>query len=257
MDAYSIAQNFAQYFRIKFADSGALKNEVYKIRYSVYAQELGWEPCNDAAIETDEYDNNAFHCLIEHKQTATYAGCVRLIVPPFDQDDFQLPLEKHCMASIRKNIVDPEQMLQGSFGEISRLAVLASFRRRKNEQNTPYIVQETTSENVYSEHEKRNFPNLAIGLYLAAVALSDLCAHEGMFVMMEPRLNRRLNRFGLPFIQCGDEMDYHGRRAMFFLNRTGFFSQLTPELLDLYLMIKEDLNDQFSAKLVNIPSRQA
>ena len=251
MDSYSIAQNFAQYFQIKFADSEQLKQEVYKIRYSVYAKELGWEPENEIEIETDEYDSSSYHCLIEHRRTATFAGCVRLIAPLKGGEDVELPFEKYCLHTARTNIIDSTQMPRGSFGEISRLAVLSSFRRRKNEQNVPFVVQDTSSENVYSEQEKRNFPNLAIGLYLAAVALSDLCALEGMFVMMEPRLNRRLNRFGLPFIQCGDELDYHGRRAMFFLNRAGFFSQLTPELLDLYLLIKEDLSNQFNAKLLD------
>jgi len=62
--------------------------------------------------------------------------------------------------------------------------------------------------------------------------------------MMEPRLNKRLKRFGLPFKQIGDEMDYHGRRAMFFLDRKDFEKELTPQLMELYQIIQNDLKEQ-------------
>lgn len=44
----------------------------------------------------------------------------------------------------------------------------------------------------------------------------------------------------------GKEIDYHGRRAMFFLNRDGFYSQLSTQLLALYNMIYDDLSDQLN-----------
>ena len=122
--------------------------------------------------------------------------------------------------------------------------MLSSFRRRENEKNVPFVLKSINPETVYTEEERRNFPNIAMGLYLAAVALADICNHRGMFVMMEPRLNRRLTRFGLPFVQCGDEMDYHGIRAMFYLERMGFNSELSPELLEFYQLIYQDLVDQ-------------
>jgi N-acyl amino acid synthase of PEP-CTERM/exosortase system len=58
---------------------------------------------------------------------------------------------------------------------------------------------------------------------------------------MEPRLNRRLIRFGLPFEQIGDEMDYHGSRAMFYLRQEKFYSELNEELLKLYNILYDDL----------------
>lgn len=246
MGNYSVAINFSQYFQIRFANTKQLRQEAFKIRYGVYADELGWEPENERKMETDECDNYAFHCLLEHKRTGVYAGCVRLVVPPVNNPGLPLPFESHCLESARKDVIDSTQLPRGSFGEISRLAVLATFRRREKEKNTPFVLKDVNPETVYSEDERRNFPNIAMGLYLAAVCLSDICNHGGMFVMMEPRLNRRLKRFGLPFEQCGDEMDYHGIRAMFHLPREGFNSQLTPELLELYNIIKSDLLSQLN-----------
>lgn len=244
MSKYSIAENFSQYFQIKFAGTKALRQEAFKIRYGVYADELGWEPENDDKMESDECDDYAFHCLLEHKRTGVFAGCIRLIIPPAANAKQPLPFEENCLASARKDVIDSTTFARGSFGEISRLAVLASFRRREKEKNHPYVLQDVNPETIYSEDERRNFPNIAMGLYLAGAALADICNHAGLFVMMEPRLNRRLARFGLPFVQCGDEMDYHGKRAMFYLPREGFNAELNPELLALYHIVRRDLLQQ-------------
>jgi N-acyl amino acid synthase of PEP-CTERM/exosortase system len=246
MREYSIADNFNQYFKIRFADTKALRQAAFNIRYGVYSSELGWEPENDLKMETDAYDDYAYHCLLEHRRTGTFAGCIRLVIPPVSQANFQLPFEKNCLHSARPEIIDSTTLKRGSFGEISRLAVLASFRRREKEGNTPYIINNINPETVYTEDERRNFPNIAMGLYLAGLSLASLCNHVGLFVMMEPRLNRRLTRFGLPFEQAGEAMDYHGQRAMFHLSRQGFSSNLTDELKELYTIIHNDICQQTS-----------
>ena len=85
-----------------------------------------------------------------------------------------------------------------------------------------------------------------MGLYLAAVALADICNHQSIFAMMEHRLNNRLQRFGLPFEQVGNEVDYHGLRAMFYLRRDKFNSELSDKLLALYTTIYDDLSQQIN-----------
>jgi len=244
MTSYSIAENFNNYFKIKFANTKLLRQEAFKIRYGVYSKELGWEPENDLEIETDECDDYSFHCLIEHRRTKTNIGCVRLVIPPVTDPDKPLPFEKNCMESARPDILDSTTFRRGSFGEISRLAVLEEYRRRLKEKKKPYVLNEVNPKTVFSEEERRNFPNIAIGLYLAAVALAEICNHRGLFVMMEPRLNKRLKRFGLPFEQVGDEMDYHGLRAMFYLAKEKFNAELSDELLGLYEVIHKDLSEQ-------------
>lgn len=246
MSEYSVAKHFNQYFQIKFANTKALRQAAFKIRYGVYSEELGWEPENSAKMETDECDDYAYHCLLEHRRTGEFAGCVRLVIPPINQPNLPLPFEKNCLQSAFTDVIDSTKLPRGNFGEISRLAVLASFRRRAKEKNTPYVINSVNPETVYTEEERRNFPNIAMGLYIAAVSLADICNHSGAFVMMEPRLNRRLARFGLPFEQVGETMEYHGQRAMFHLPRSGFQSQLTPELSELYDIISKDIKSQIS-----------
>lgn len=251
MANYSIADNFNQYFQIRFADTKELREEAFKIRYGVYSEELGWEPANESRMETDDCDKYAYHCLLEHRRTGVFAGCIRLIIPPTEEPDKLLPFEEFCMSSAKKDVFDTDTLPRGCFGEISRLAVLASFRRREQEKNVPYVLKDINPETVYSEEERRNFPNIAMGLYLGGLALAELCKHQGIVVMMEPRLNRRLKRFGLPFMQIGEPMDYHGQRAMFYLDEDSFHRELTPELGELYNIIHKDMKQQMSIKPYN------
>lgn len=244
MSNLSIAENFSEYFSVRFANTKELREEAFKIRYGVYSEELGWEPSNESKMETDEYDFCSYHCLLVHKRTNTYAGCIRLIIPPVSDPELPLPFEKNCMESARKEVLDSTTLARGSFGEISRLAVLEKFRRREKEKNVPFVLKDINVETVYSEAERRNFPNIAMGLYLSGLALAELCNHNSIFVMMEPRLNRRLQRFGLPFVQVGDVIDYHGKRAMFNLPRSSFYTELTEEMRQFYDVIHDELASQ-------------
>lgn len=244
MSEFSIAENFSQYFAIKFANTKALRQAAFKIRYGVYCDELGWEPENERQMETDKCDDYSFHCVLEHKRTKTFAGCIRLVIPPADNPQLKLPFEESCLESAIPGAIDTQRLPRGGFGEISRLAVLSDFRRREKEKNTPYVLNSVNPDVVFTEVERRNFPNIAMGLYLSGLALAEICNHVGILVMMEPRLNRRLQRFGLPFEQIGEETDYHGRRAMFYLSRDNFHRELTSQISELYDIIYNDLKKQ-------------
>ena len=102
MNSYSITDNFNQYFKIKFAKNKQLRQEAFKIRYAVYSQELGWEPENELELETDDCDDYSYHCLLVHRRTKVFAGCVRLVIPPVQNPTLLLPFEANCMSSARK-----------------------------------------------------------------------------------------------------------------------------------------------------------
>ncbi|WP_210394998.1 PEP-CTERM/exosortase system-associated acyltransferase [Motiliproteus sediminis] len=232
----SICDTFNQYFSVSVATGEQVK-EAYRIRYEVYARELGWEPPNSEGLEQDEYDDHAIHCLLQHKRTEAYAGCVRLISTSLAD---RVPFEDHCLESVDTTIIDPPKLQRGTFGEISRLAVPESFRRRRDERQQPFVINSSEGQGSepYSEEERRNFPNIAMGLYLASIACVDVLGLDYVFVMMEPRLRRHLVRFGLPFKQAGVTMDYHGIRALFYLPKGELSSHFSEEMEQLYASIK-------------------
>jgi N-acyl amino acid synthase of PEP-CTERM/exosortase system len=245
MTSITLAQNFEQYFQVIFASNQHLREESFRIRHAVYSEELGWEPVRESSQETDECDDYSFALLLLHKRTGQYAGTARLVIPPPSAQHLKLPFEKHVLDKITTNVIDFDALTRGSFSEISRLAVPEVFRRRLGEQNVPFVINDLNPvSDVFSDEERRNFPNIAIGLYLGVIAFADLCNHDSMYVVVEPRLKRRLERLGFLFEQVGEELEYHGVRALYYLPRTKFIAHLNPEIRELYQMLRKQLEAQ-------------
>ncbi len=232
-------KSFHDYFEVVIADTDDLRDEVYRIRYEVYCLELGYENKRKFPDqrERDEFDEQARHCLLRHRETGRFAGCVRLITKRTHEDPQRLPFEKHCWQSLDANFMYELRAQHSSYGEISRLAVPAYFRRRKGEKLHP--IGDTCDGN--SLQEARYIPHIAMGLYLAAACIGLEKGIEGAFAMMEPRLARHLRRFGIHFQQAGDLTDYHGDRAAYYITRSQLLADLHPELEQILTAINRDL----------------
>jgi N-acyl amino acid synthase of PEP-CTERM/exosortase system len=239
-----LVEAFQRYFEIVPATSPALIDAVYRIRYEVYCRELHFES-EDAfpdGRETDLNDGYSKHCLLRHRSSKTFAGCVRLVMNNPQDPHSLLPFERHCSHSLQRNIIDPGELNRASFGEISRLAVVSRFRRRPGDQGFAHGVPDDLPEP--SHDERRVFPHIALGLYLAAAAMGLRAGLDTVFVMMEPRLARHMRRYGIVFTQAGDAVDYHGQRGPFFITREDLYANMEPEIRSLLDLVYGDLGGQ-------------
>ncbi|MEW8505876.1 MAG: PEP-CTERM/exosortase system-associated acyltransferase [Candidatus Thiodiazotropha sp.] len=237
----SLVSNFSIYFHPQYAASRHQRRYSYTIRYQVYAEELGWEPLNESHLERDECDDYAHHCLLQHKRTGDIAGCVRLVIPPPGDPEAQLPFQHHNIDAISSDML--KRISTGRVGEISRLAVPSCFRRRANEAGKPFIL-DNHNPSLFTEEERRNFPNISIGLYLSAIALVELCNLDYVLVVMEPRLQRHLKRYGLLFRQISPSFELRGERALFSLPRAELTCHMNAQIRALYDFIREELKIQ-------------
>ncbi|MET0071296.1 MAG: PEP-CTERM/exosortase system-associated acyltransferase [Candidatus Thiodiazotropha sp.] len=237
----SLVRNFSIYFRPQYAATRHQRRFSYTIRYQVYAEELGWEPLNESRIERDQCDDYAHHCLLEHKRTGDIAGCVRLVIAPPGDTRARLPFQLHDIDAVNTDSL--RHHTEGSIGEISRLAVPSCFRRRANEAGKPFIL-DNHNPTLFTEEERRNFPNISIGLYLSAIALVDICGLDIALVVMEPRLQRHLRRYGLCFQQISPSFELRGERALFSLPRTELTCHMNQQIKALYDFIHEELDTQ-------------
>jgi N-acyl amino acid synthase of PEP-CTERM/exosortase system len=224
-EANAISRHFSTYLNPKVALTDELREEVYKIRHNVYCDELKFEPIRENGMEIDEFDNYSRHCLIQHVTSGLYAGTVRLVTP--QQDDQLLPLEKYCLHSISHPEYNPQNFARTEICEFSRLAVPAQFRRRQADKFAGAAVG-AINEVTYSETELRCFPFIAIGLYLSAASVGLSMGLKHAFVMMEPRLARSLGFIGIKFVKIGPTIDYHGKRAPYYINAELLLKNLTP-----------------------------
>lgn len=241
MDTINLTDSFQKYFKVILADTGELRDEVYRIRYDVYCRELQYEcPENfPSGLEKDVYDSRSYHCLLMHRPSRKFAGCVRLVYNDTADLQSRLPFEKKCTDTLFQDYRDSVLPDRHAFGEISRLAIPENFRRRKSDAGSP--IGDTGVMPVALQGQRR-FPYIPLGLYLAAAAAGLELGLNGVFAMMEPRLARHLRRFGIVFQQAGDIIDHRGERAAFYLDREGLYENLQQPVRALLDSILADIS---------------
>ncbi len=236
----SITSLFNQYFSVVPADSEGLIKEVYRIRHQVYCEELGFEEQHTNHLEFDEYDLHSAHCLLLHKASQSYAGCVRLILGDKNNPEAKFPFEITTGEHLEWDFNKPPSHSRIKYGETSRLAITSQFRRRRGESKSADGGSEGIDNS--ADDERRRFPSVALGLYLAATAIALNKQLEGVFAIMEPRLARQLRRFGFIFNQVGEAVEHRGLRAPFIINTREVPETLKPEYLELLKNIQQQLN---------------
>jgi len=239
MSNFNLAEHFSQYFEAIPVRDAAMRREVFRLRYAVYCEELGFE--NPEAFpegeESDEYDAHSVFALLRHRESGRSAGCVRLILADVDPQ-LRFPFELVCENHLDLSRYDPSAIPRRSIGEISRLAVHQNFRRRRGESSSP----EGTAEADAFFGGERHYPLVAMGLFLSASALALNLGLTQVVVMMEPRLARLLSTCGIRFTQVGDVIDYHGRRGPFRITGNELLENLSPESHALLEILRKTLD---------------
>src|SRR5689334_20676252 len=133
----NLGEGFKKHFEVVPALTAELKNRVYEIRHRVYCEELKFEPVQPDGRETDEYDAHSLHCLLRNVHNGDFVGCVRLIRARPGNPGYPFPFEKSCKATLDRTIMDPQSLSRETIGEVSRLAVLREYRKRKGESEQP------------------------------------------------------------------------------------------------------------------------
>lgn len=237
-EAEIIATHFSNYLKPQIAKSDPLKQEVYKLRYQVYCEELHFEDTNPAHIEQDEFDARSIHCFIRHISSGALAGTLRMIATRNNSE--LLPMEKFCPQAITDEHLHPRNFLPHHICEISRLAVPLSFRKRQADQFAGGATG-VINEQIFSTQELRFFPYIAVSLYLSAIALCHKSRIYHVFVMMEPRLARSLNFVGIHFTQIGAPVEYHGKRAAYYVDIRQLRKKMSIGYRKLLAMIEKEL----------------
>ncbi|MCB1942165.1 MAG: PEP-CTERM/exosortase system-associated acyltransferase, partial [Candidatus Accumulibacter sp.] len=137
-------------------------------------------------------------------------GCARLVlVDPDAPLTSRLPFEIGCEATLDRSIVDPMALDRSRIAEISRLAVVGSYRRRRGEQDKPISI----SEEDFGTASRPRQPYLALAVYLCLISLARHYGITTLFVLTEPRLAANLSRLGVHLEQIGAGIEHRGTRV--------------------------------------------
>ncbi|MGR9036195.1 MAG: PEP-CTERM/exosortase system-associated acyltransferase [Gammaproteobacteria bacterium] len=234
-----LISHYQRYFFTLEATTPELKNQAYTIRYQVYYEEhkMVSEHNISGKTETDIWDQNSIHSLLFHKPSNEPIGTIR-IIPLATSVTHTLPLEEHYSKPFDFNSTFISHLRQGRTGEVSRMAILSSFRRR----NSDYVYSNKPDDNDSLSKEKR-FIFKYIPMYLAFSAniLVEKEKLDYVVSLMEPGLARLLIRFGIKLKQIGEPMDYYGMRAPYLIFTGETYSNLSFEYKGLYDVIKKEL----------------
>ena len=119
-----------------------------------------------------------------------------------------LPFERLCGTSIDHAVVDPARLDRRKIAEVSRLAVISRYRRRRGEQKVPLGIDESD----FGTPDRPRFPYIAAGLYLGMVAQARHHGIETLFMLTERRLAKQLSRLGVSLQTIGAPIEHRGLR---------------------------------------------
>ncbi|WP_440906460.1 acyl-homoserine-lactone synthase (plasmid) [Catenovulum sp. SX2] len=158
---------FFQFFKIRFANTNDMP-QIFKLRYQIYCEELGYFPnLAKKRLETDEYDSDAIHCVIEHKLTGKIVGCMRVVKSNLSR----LPLSTYL----------PHVKLKERDIEISRVAVDPQYRQEVKGYKVPGL--------------------LFNALLLAINHIIEQNSFDDVYIFIENSMRSALTRMGLKLEQ--------------------------------------------------------
>ena len=233
----NLGEGFKKHFEVIPALTPELQDHVFRIRHSVYCEELKFEPTRANSRETDEYDAHSLHCLLRNIHTGEFIGCTRLIRQRPDDPLYPLPFEKTCEASLDRTIIDPRALPRDAIGEVSRLAVLRTYRRRQGEDQ-----HAIGSHKPFGELWRPRFPYIPVGLYLGVIELAVRHNINTIFVLTEPRLAAHFSRLGVKVRQIGEPVEHRGLRIPSMMDCRSIIDGLTFITRPLHRAIADSID---------------
>ena len=232
----SLLDAFRTWFEVVPACTPALRDAAFRVRHSVYCEDLGYEARRADGRETDEYDEQSLHVLVHHRPTNQFVGCVRLIRVSQSDAAQRLPFER-VSQGLAPGVVPSAPERRVRIAEVSRLAIVRAFRRRRGEAARPAPLSSAD----YSGGPIVRFPHILTGLYLGVVATATLHGVSTLFVLTEPRLADHLHKLGLRILQIGPPVEHRGMRIPSLINVDPLARELGPVMRPLYEHVLESI----------------
>ena len=238
------SDGFSKYFEILPAIRDSEVAAAFRIRHSVYCEDLAWEAIRPDGMETDDYDAHALHCLIRSRASGDFIGCVRLILTAPGDPHAPLPFERTCGPALHRSVLDPAKLPRDRIAEVSRLAIIGQYRRRRGEKHMPAGgIQDTELDSA----GQPRFAWLLVGLYMGVFAIAARHGLEQLFLLSEPRLARHLNKIGITNVQIGNPTEHRGFRAPAVMDVQHVITNLDPLLKSVFTHVNAQLDAYYPA----------
>jgi N-acyl amino acid synthase of PEP-CTERM/exosortase system len=213
-----ISDEYYRWFDVIPAETAALRQKAYRLRYQVYCCEHQYETPDEHPqhMETDAFDSRSVHSLIVDRENGLAIGTVRLILPDPAHHEASLPIQQVCNHPL------PPCLPVSGVAEISRFAISKQMRK--------------SADGGVSKNLKCS---VVLGLMKAVVQTSFEYGITDWLAVMEPSLLRLLCRFGIYFAPIGPLIEYHGLRQPCHANVDRMLETVRQENFDLWEFVTE------------------
>ncbi len=240
----NLGESFRHLFRLCVALNDADRDEAFRVRHDVYCRDLHWEAERPDGMESDAYDAHSIQCLIRTNDAQQQrVGCLRIVLPNPNNPAEPLPVESTCAQTIDRSLLDPRHLERRRLAEVSRLAIVHDYRRRKEEQAEPGTIQPRD----FGTRAQPRFPFIPVGLFLAAFAVAEVLEIEHLLVLTEPRLAQHFNRIGFDIRQIGGAIEHRGVRVPSVMYTSLVIQNLRPMLRPMWRMIRAEIRRELAA----------
>jgi len=229
---------FEQYFRVVPALTRELNEAAFRVRHSVYCEELQWEPMRDNGMESDPFDSNARQCLLQNIHNGEYVGCIRIVRPHPEMAEGLLPFQMTCSNTLYADVPDPILSRRDAIGEISRLAVLGSYRRRPEERGKAVSIREAD----FGSKERPRFPYIPVGLYCGMLQMARRNGLERLYILTEPSLAQHFRHLGGRLVQVGGAVEHKGQRVPYEVPVDATIAKLSRFVRPLFEHIADEVD---------------
>lgn len=245
----NIGATFSEHFEIVPALSEELKNEAFRVRHQVYCEDLNFESQRASKYETDEYDVNALHLLMKSVRLNKFIGCTRLVRPSIVDPHQPLPFEICCGSTLDYSKVGSLLLSRNKIAEVSRLAVISEFRRRKGEADKPINISD--EDYGISSYAHFRFPYIPLGLFIGTVELAYIHHIDVLFMLTEKRLAMHFSKLGANLEFIGLPIEHRGIRVPSMVNTVEIIKNMKPIFKPMYNLISKAIHESFTQSNLN------
>ena len=168
-----------------------------------------------------------------------------LIKARYEKSEDLPRVERRAVEFFCAGLVDPARLPRERVAEVSRLAVVSAYRRRKSDQATAGTI----SPDDFGSPERPRFPYVTVGLYLGMIAQAQRFGIDTLFVLTEPRLARHLSLLGVQIKRIGGPVEHRGRRVPSMMSVPGIVSGFGPFVRPLYEQIAGEVTAGYGSAL--------
>jgi len=235
----NIVDHYSQYFAMVNAVTAQQRKISYQLRHQVFHQDCGYRDLGSLSskqYEHDEFDENAIHSLLFHKQSGQAIGYIRLVLAK-SKSKQTLPHEKlytreYDFSHSSINSIAKDRC------EISRMALISAFRRRKNER----LMQQDQRNNEKQDGNRR-FPVNYLPICLIFAVMHSMREEKMDYglAFVEKRIPLFLKHYGAQIDAIGEPVECYGIRAPVILHLEATYQKLKPEYQQLFDFISWEL----------------